>query len=70
MKIPNPGTQDAIDMGCTCPVIDNHYGKGTPLDDDGGVAFWYVQECPIHGLEVNIREEDEDEDEDDEETAT
>ena len=59
MKIPNPGTQEAIDMGCTCPVIDNHYGRGVPAEN--GVAFWYVEDCPIHGLGVNIREEDEDE---------
>ena len=58
MNVPNPGTQDAIDMGCTCPIIDNHYGEGIPTDD--GFAFWYNQECPIHGFEVNIREEDED----------
>jgi hypothetical protein len=27
-KKPNPGSDDAIDAGCTCPVLDNGHGKG------------------------------------------
>lgn len=46
MKTPNPGSQEAQDAGCTCPVIDNHYGKGV----EGN--FWYSMNCPIHGKEV------------------
>jgi hypothetical protein len=43
-----PGTQEAIDAGCTCPVIDNHYGKGIP-EPDGTVHYWYSSSCPTHG---------------------
>ncbi len=28
VKKPYPGTMEAQDAGCTCPVIDNHYGRG------------------------------------------
>ena len=41
-----PGSVEAVDIGCTCPVLDNHYGKGfgdPPL-------FWISGDCPIHGL--------------------
>lgn len=43
---PNPGTQEAIDAGCKCPVIDNHYGEGAWGD---GKDFWYSGDCEIHG---------------------
>jgi len=42
---PNPGSEGAVSQGCTCPVIDNHYGKGAHGD---GKEFWYSEECPIH----------------------
>lgn len=44
---PNPGTKEAQDLGCICPVMDNHYGYGVP-DGKGGVNFWYVGGCPVH----------------------
>ena len=47
MKIPNPGSQKAIDKGCTCPVMDNHYGKGMGKHD-GNITFSYKVGCPIH----------------------
>jgi hypothetical protein len=43
---PNPGSKEAIARGCTCPVIDNHHGKGIPSKD--GPVFWYTVGCPIH----------------------
>lgn len=27
---PNPGSPEAVDAGCLCSVIDNHYGQGMP----------------------------------------
>ena len=45
-KIPNPGTEEAIKMGCTCPVIDNNYGKGYMGMKD---TFVYTSNCPVHG---------------------
>lgn len=43
---PNPGSVDAIRLGCLCPVIDNHYGQGMPYPD--GPRFWISENCPIH----------------------
>lgn len=51
MSKPNPGTKEAQDQGCTCPIIDNHYGKGVP-DGKGGHNFWMNGDCPIHGIPV------------------
>lgn len=43
---PNPGSQEAIESGCTCPAIDNHYGKGLPTTDG---PQWIVNwQCPMH----------------------
>lgn len=47
MSTPTPGSVEAIDAGCTCPIIDNHYGKGVP-DGKGGVNFWFDADCPLH----------------------
>jgi hypothetical protein len=46
---PNPGSKEAQDQGCKCPIIDNHYGEGVP-DGKGGHNFWMVGDCPIHGF--------------------
>lgn len=46
MSEPNPGSPEVIERGCTCPVIDNHYGRGVPHRD--GPRFWYSGECPVH----------------------
>lgn len=46
--VPNPGTKEAIDQGCTCPVEDNHHGKGVD-GGDGERHFWYNADCPLHG---------------------
>jgi hypothetical protein len=41
---PNPGSDDAISLGCTCPVLDNSHGKGWM----GGGEFWITEGCPVH----------------------
>lgn len=51
--IPNPGTKKAQDMGCTCPVMDNHGGHGFIVD--GEIRFWINCECPIHGKQETER---------------
>ena len=45
---PNPGSPEAVKLGCICPVLDNCHGK------DGGVMcdpgqFWINVKCPVHG---------------------
>lgn len=44
-KRPNPGSDEAIKQGCSCPVLDNAHGKG--MCD--GTVFWVNRTCPIHG---------------------
>lgn len=44
---PNPGSREAIHLGCTCPVIDNHHGRGAEGKPD---QFWIVADCPLHGV--------------------
>jgi len=45
---PNPGTQEAIDAGCTCPVLDNSYGWGYTGIGGGEGIYCYNEGCPIH----------------------
>lgn len=42
-KLPSPGSEAAVAMGCTCPIIDNHYGRGV-----GNGGFWITENCPVH----------------------
>ena len=53
--LPNPGSNDAYQMGCTCPVIDNHHGAGIPTED--GPVFIIMGGCPLHDERVNQEEE-------------
>lgn len=46
---PNPGSTEAVQDGCRCPAIDNHYGRG--IRDDG-VQFVFSSECPMHSKPV------------------
>lgn len=47
-KPPNPGSKEALDMGCLCPVMDNHAGEGF-RQGDAGPMFWVAGDCPLHG---------------------
>jgi len=42
----NPGSDEAIKQGCTCPVVDNRYGKGLKMG--GRTSFWFDDSCPLH----------------------
>lgn len=44
---PSPGSPEAIERGCTCPVLDNNHGRGR-----GDGQFWVRQDCPLHGAWV------------------
>ena len=46
IKKPNPGTKEAIKLGCHCPVMDNNYGRGYYED---GKTFVYIEGCKVHG---------------------
>lgn len=45
--IPAPGSDEAIELGCLCPRMDNGYGKGYM-----GIAGQYVivEGCPVHPM--------------------
>lgn len=47
----NPGSQEAIDKGCTCPILDNGRGAGVYRDDKTNEpVFWINGDCPLHGI--------------------
>ena len=49
MKVPNPGSDEACELGCTCPVLDNAHGRGCGrVGEDGKPLFWVSGNCPIH----------------------
>lgn len=49
-KIPTPGSDDAVKIGCTCPILDNQFGRGCGwVGEDGTELFWQSSDCPIHG---------------------
>jgi len=47
---PNPGSDAALELGCKCPVIDNHHGEGVKFSHSDEPNFWINSECPIHSL--------------------
>ena len=54
-QVPSPGSREASDLGCVCPVLDNHFGDGVPWPRDDGLdpkehpSFWVSGNCPLHG---------------------
>ena len=54
-KAPNPGSDDAIEQGCRCPVMDNAHGHGYL-----GVAgtFVYSASCEMHWRQWRQGEEE------------
>jgi hypothetical protein len=54
LKDPKPGSKEAVEAGCNCPVIDNHHGEGIPMvnPDTKEVqrAYWMTADCVIHGI--------------------
>jgi hypothetical protein len=44
---PAPGSEEALSLGCCCPVQDNNYGAGVPTQD--GVRMFHVHPaCQVH----------------------
>ena len=43
--IPNPGSPEAVEAGCKCPVLDNNHGRGAIV----GGLYWINVCCPLHG---------------------
>jgi len=45
--VPTPGSREASEQGCTCPVLDNNHGAGFPWGGEG-MSFWITEGCPLH----------------------
>ncbi len=45
-QVPNPGSDEAVARGCSCPILDNARGRG--IFGTPGL-FWINQGCPLHG---------------------
>lgn len=43
---PNPGSDEAVALGCRCAVYDNNRGRYAPWPPDG---WWITDSCPLHG---------------------
>lgn len=39
-----PGSDEAMDEGCTCPTLENNHGRGNHLG-----SYTLDLECPLHG---------------------
>ncbi len=44
-KKPKPGSDEAIEQGCTCPVLDNGHGRGSARGEN---IFWISGDCKLH----------------------
>lgn len=53
MSSPNPGSPEAREQGCICPVIDNNRGRYAPWPPDNWVI---AAGCPVHALVARIQE--------------
>lgn len=46
---PNPGSDEALDAGCWCAVLDNNHGKFAPFPPDN---WWITEGCPVHAARL------------------
>ena len=53
--VPNPGSSEAVESGCTCPVLDNGRGRGALESEDGKPMFWITAGCPLHSIPMMDR---------------
>lgn len=56
----NPGSDEAVAQGCTCPVMDNGHGRGA-YQIDGVWQFWIAFGCPLHHQPAPVHITDEEE---------
>lgn len=48
-SLPKPGTEQAINKGCLCPVLDNCHGQGYMGKEN---VFIVSEGCPLHDLSL------------------
>lgn len=56
----NPGSDEAIARGCTCPVLDNGHGNEELALVRGG--FFISEDCPIHNKFGDTKDENQQDD--------
>ena len=42
--LPNPGSREALALGCLCPILDNSHGTGPG-------PFWISSDCDLHSVD-------------------
>lgn len=42
-----PGSKEAVEQGCTCPVMENRNGQGV-YRLGRYIVFWHKDGCPVH----------------------
>jgi hypothetical protein len=58
VTVPNPGSDEAVALGCQCAVLDNAHGRGIPYPRTDGrdpnefPSFYVNENCPLHNPEV------------------
>jgi len=50
MSQTNPGSDAALQSGCTCPVLDNCRGEGAYGTKH---LFFINHQCPLHGIKFD-----------------
>jgi hypothetical protein len=53
---PTPGSDEAIEIGCLCPAMDNCHGRGYlggVKDKEGNTVFVINMNCPVHGTDYD-----------------
>jgi len=55
-EVPPPGSDEALLLGCSCPVMDNYHGQGWFAH--GERQFMVAMDCPLHSPE-NEKEKNE-----------
>ena len=57
--LPNPGSDEAKELACRCPRMDNGYGRGYlggVKDKEGNTIFVISEDCPLHGKGITNEE--------------
>lgn len=48
-EIPAPGSPAAMKLDCSCPQMDNGFGKGAYEGGDGVPIYYITISCILHG---------------------
>jgi hypothetical protein len=54
MIAPNPGSAEAVALGCTCPVLDNAHGAGYMRRGTDAPVFIFSGACSLHTIDSII----------------